>query len=302
MLALLPESVVRELRVVPVAAAGETLTVATTDPHNIALADRLSLLTARRVRLVQASREEIDAFIDRHYGRPGSETESVDSLMQDFDLDSRWPLLREGFAASASAPPARSRARRSGRAGRNAGPTAAPRAAAPRTDQTAGLDSTQPVGGPGMFTYVVEEGQRVLMRRPNGTMEVIVGPRRVWRGRNTFQPMPHFVAHPGEFLIVRFRDGRQEHLPGPAEVWFDPRVHQAVDRRGGAAARRQGGGRRLQPQGGHERRAAADRLRPDAVRAPARRVAAHVRLARLRRRLAGRPEGRQAGWSSRSSG
>ena len=49
-----------------------------------------------------------------------------------------------------------------------------------------------------MFTYVVEEGQRVLMRRPNGTMDVIVGPRRVWRGRNTFQPMPHFVAHPGD--------------------------------------------------------------------------------------------------------
>jgi len=79
-----------------------------------------------------------------------------------------------------------------------------------------------------VFTYVVEEGQRVLMRRPNGTMEVIAGPRRVWRGRNSFQPMPHFVAHPGDYLIVRYRDGRQEHLPGPSEVWFDSRVHQGV--------------------------------------------------------------------------
>ena len=76
-----------------------------------------------------------------------------------------------------------------------------------------------------MFFYTVEEGQRALMRRPNGTLEVIVGPRRVWRLWNTFRKMDHFVAHPDEFLIVRFRDGRQEHLAGPVEVWFDPRQH-----------------------------------------------------------------------------
>ena len=81
-----------------------------------------------------------------------------------------------------------------------------------------------------MWFYTVEEGQRVLMRRPNGTMDVVVGPQRVWQGRNTFPPMMHYVAHPGDYLIVRFRDGRQEHLPGPAEVWFDPRVHQEVTR------------------------------------------------------------------------
>lgn len=224
--ALLPESAVRELRVVPVAAAGEALTVATADPHNIALADRLSSLTARRVRLVQASREEIDAFIDRHYGRPGSGAETVDSPM--WELDTAAPSFDRGRTDSVSAPPALSRARG---AAAQAGPWVqgvALRAAAPRSDQTAGLDPTQPVGGPGVFTYVVEEGQCVLMRRPNGTMDVIAGPRRVWRGRNTFQPMPHFVAHPGDYLIVRYRDGRQEHLPGPSEVWFDSRVHQGV--------------------------------------------------------------------------
>jgi hypothetical protein len=53
-----------------------------------------------------------------------------------------------------------------------------------------------------MFFYTVEEGQRVLMTRLNGTMEIIVGPRRVWRGWSTFKPMAHFVAHPDEFLIV----------------------------------------------------------------------------------------------------
>src|SRR5579885_1708498 len=61
-------------------------------------------------------------------------------------------------------------------------------------------------------------------------MQVIVGPRRVWRGRNVFKEMAHYVAHPGEFLIVRYRDGRQEHLAGPAELWLDPRVHQEVTR------------------------------------------------------------------------
>ncbi len=81
-----------------------------------------------------------------------------------------------------------------------------------------------------MWFYVVEEGQRVLVRNPDGTMEVIVGPRRLWRGRRKFQRMIHHVAHPGDYLIVRYRDGRQEHLAGPAEVSFDPRVHQEITR------------------------------------------------------------------------
>ena len=227
LLALLPASAVREFRVVPIAAAGEALTVASADPHNIALADRLSSLTARRVRLVPASREEIDALIDRHYGRRGSGAESLDSLMEDFELDTEAHSFEGGFTASASAPPAPRAIGAAAWTRPKLRPTA-PRAAAPRPDQTAGNDRTPPVGGPGVFTYVVEEGQRVLMRRPNGTMDVVAGPRRVWRGRNTFQPMPHFVAHPGDYLIVRYRDGRQQHLPGPSEVWFDSRVHQGV--------------------------------------------------------------------------
>ena len=81
-----------------------------------------------------------------------------------------------------------------------------------------------------MWFYIVEEGHRVLVRNPDGTMEVVEGPRRVWRGRRHFQRMIHHVAHPGDYLIVRYRDGRQEHLPGPAEVWFDPRIHQEITR------------------------------------------------------------------------
>lgn len=79
-----------------------------------------------------------------------------------------------------------------------------------------------------MFSYVVEEGQRVLMCRADGTMEILIGPQKVSRFRKTFRKIPHFVAHPGEFLIVRYRDGQQEHIPGPTELWFDPRVHKEI--------------------------------------------------------------------------
>ncbi len=92
------------------------------------------------------------------------------------------------------------------------------------------IDSTHPQGPRGMFFYIVPEGEQVLMRYPDGRAEVMVGPRRIWKGRRTFVPMEHYVAHPGEFLIVRFRDGRQEHLPGPAHVWFDPRIHLQVSK------------------------------------------------------------------------
>jgi hypothetical protein len=93
-----------------------------------------------------------------------------------------------------------------------------------------GLDRTHSRGWISMFYYTVEDGQRVLMKRPDGTMEVLVGPRRVRRKSYRFEPMAHYVAHPGEFLIVRFRDGRQEHHPGPANVWLDPREHLEISK------------------------------------------------------------------------
>jgi hypothetical protein len=103
------------------------------------------------------------------------------------------------------------------------------RVAAPGTPRfDTGEDTTPDYGAKSMWHYTVEEGQRALMIRKDGRMEVIVGPRRVWRGSNRFERMRHFVAHPGDFLVVRFRDGRQEHVAGPADVWFDPRVHEGI--------------------------------------------------------------------------
>ncbi len=96
-----------------------------------------------------------------------------------------------------------------------------------------GRDPTRTTRSPGMFSYTVEDGEHVLMVRRDGTMEEIVGPRRVSTFGVTFRRMEHYVAHPGEFLVVRYRDGRQEHVVGPAHVWLDPRKHLSATREEG---------------------------------------------------------------------
>jgi hypothetical protein len=229
-----PESLARENMAVPISVEGETVTLATVDPDDIALADKLTFVLARNIRLVPASPAEISEFIGRNYGEAGEE--SVDSMLQEFnDSESEPDTIdtddaSEVFAVASRAPVASHGAsRRGGLAPARSLRHPAPAGLRP-VPAIRGLDTIRPLGGSGVFTYVVEEGQHALMRRPDGTMEVLAGPKRVWRGRNTFHPMQHYVAHPGEYLIVRYRDGRQEHRPGPTEVWFDPRVHQEVAR------------------------------------------------------------------------
>jgi hypothetical protein len=224
---LIPESVARENQVMPLEFDGETVTLAAVDPNNIALADKLTFLLNRRIRLVACSSETIRGLLNRHYGQ--TLTESVDSMLQEFsdtstDFDAAF---EEETAAQAPAPPRAAAPATPARPRPTFAQVTRPRAA-DRPHRQEGRDYTRPLGGSGMFFYIVEEGQRVLVRRPNGSMEILVGPQRVWYGRNTFVRMEHYVAHPGEFLIVRYRDGRQEHLPGPTEVWLDPRVHQEI--------------------------------------------------------------------------
>lgn len=99
--------------------------------------------------------------------------------------------------------------------------------AAMRAEQ-AGLDPNTHGWRWGLFYITVEDGQRALLVDRDGTMEEIVGPRRVWSFRKRVRAMAHHVAHPGEFLLVRYRDGRQEHVRGPAHLWFDERQHLSV--------------------------------------------------------------------------
>jgi hypothetical protein len=222
---LLPESVARENVVFPLRLDGETLYVAAADPNNIPLADKLSFLLNKKVRLVPRPVAEITAAINRNYGQ--TETESVDSMLVEY-TDTAVAL------GDHEAP----RRAKSWGLFRSLGRTVVEfkKGVKGIEDELGGRpavggeDTTPDYGTETMWYYTVEEGQRALMVRRDGRMEVVVGPRRVWKGWSRFEKMRHFVAHPGEFLIVRFRDGRQEHLPGPTDVWFDPRVHESVTR------------------------------------------------------------------------
>jgi MshEN domain len=239
-LELVPESVAREHLILPLSLDGETLTCAAARPDNLLVQDQLSFILNKRVRFVAAPPDAIRAAINRHYGQ--TETESTDSFLSEFTDTAINFQDRDGPA----------RRGRLAVLGRSLGKPVTPfkrgikrvEDAGPETESISslvanlntadtrypGLDPTGRIGKSGMLHYVVEEGQRALMVAPDGRMEVIVGPRRLWWGRNEFRLMKHFVAHPGEFLIVRYRDGRQEHRPGPTDVWFDPREHLSITR------------------------------------------------------------------------
>jgi hypothetical protein len=218
---LLPESLAREHLIFPVALEDDTLTLAAVNHDDIALRDQISSILAMKIRLIAASPQEVESLIRSH---PRADSLAVESLLQSLDdegEDESWRLGQRALDAPASLAPEAARDRILSR-------SATARRREPGAASRSGLDLTPSMGESGVWFYVIEEGQCALVRYPNGTMEIIAGPKRVWRGRRKIQPMVHHVAHPGDYLIVRYRDGRQEHLAGPAEVWFDPRVHQEV--------------------------------------------------------------------------
>ena len=255
---LIPESVARENFVFPVALEGRSLHVATTDTSDILLRDKLSFIINKDIKFVEYSRADILRAINEHYGR--SETESVDSMLVEF-TDTAVDFTRtadrsSGAARHTGAPtPQDWRAVRLPRSASAHGekprkPTQAIKSALKLEGvgsgdfdldemsegpgeyglNNSGEERSPNLGRNGVWYYTVEDGQRALMIRKDGRMEVIVGPRRVWIGSSRFERMRHFVAHPGDFLIARFRDGRQEHIAGPADIWFDPRIHEQITR------------------------------------------------------------------------
>jgi hypothetical protein len=230
-LELVPESVARENTILPLRLDGETLTVAAVNPDNIDVRDKLTFILNKKIRFETHPRVDIHAAINRHYGT--DQTRSVDSMIADF-TDTALEYAMAAHSPSVR-PPARSVAKM-----RRLGVVPADYAS-DEFDLALGeneshsspssLGHSHPESGSdGMFYYTVEEGQRVLRVYYDGRMEVIAGPRRVWRGWSRFERMRHFVAHPGDFLLIRFRDGQQEHVPGPAEIWFDPRIHEQITR------------------------------------------------------------------------
>lgn len=79
---LIPESVARENTCIPIEFQGERLLVAVPDAMNIEVMDKLRFILNKDVELTMASSESIQTAINRYYGQ--SETESVDSMIQEF--------------------------------------------------------------------------------------------------------------------------------------------------------------------------------------------------------------------------
>lgn len=80
---LVPESVARENVCLPIEFENERLTVAVVDPMNFELVEKLRFVLNRDVEMVMSPKEQILAGVNRYYGQ-GGQTESVDSMLQEF--------------------------------------------------------------------------------------------------------------------------------------------------------------------------------------------------------------------------
>ena len=79
---LVPESVARENIVIPLERDEESLTIAIHDPMKYEVLDKLRFILNCEIKVTLASKEAIQAAINRHYGQ--DETESVDSMITEF--------------------------------------------------------------------------------------------------------------------------------------------------------------------------------------------------------------------------
>ena len=79
---MVPESVARENRVIPLAQEGNVLKIITSEPDNYDVIQKLQFILNKDIQPVLADREQIVAAINRHYGQ--TETESVDSMIAEF--------------------------------------------------------------------------------------------------------------------------------------------------------------------------------------------------------------------------
>ncbi|MDB5384480.1 MAG: hypothetical protein JWM11_126 [Planctomycetaceae bacterium] len=226
---MMPASICWENVCIPYAKDEDRLYVAVIDADNVGLADKLSFVLGQDVRLTQAPERQIRAALIRH----GIElqTESVDSILNEFtETACDFTGSTSPLAEISQSPSRPASALRSSTLSKLANSQKACRAEAYSRQTSPRLISDPSRPRLGMFFYTIPDGTRVLMTRADGTREILVGPKCVWRGRSEFQEMMQYIAHPGDYLIIRFRDGHQEHVIGPAEVWRDPRIHDQIER------------------------------------------------------------------------
>lgn len=81
---LVPESLARENVVMPLAQEGGAIKVIMHDPMDFETLDKLRFVLNREISIALAPRESIVEAINRYYGSATSESESVDSMLQEF--------------------------------------------------------------------------------------------------------------------------------------------------------------------------------------------------------------------------
>ena len=81
---LVPESVARDNIVMPLTSEGGTIKVIMHDPMDFDTIDKLRFVLNREIEVALAPKEAIVEAINRYYGSATTETESVDSMLQEF--------------------------------------------------------------------------------------------------------------------------------------------------------------------------------------------------------------------------
>ena len=79
---LVPESVARENKIIPVSETDDTIRVLVSDPFDIETIEKLRFILNRKVDTALAPKEHIQEAINRYYGQ--TEGESADSMLQEF--------------------------------------------------------------------------------------------------------------------------------------------------------------------------------------------------------------------------
>jgi type IV pilus assembly protein PilB len=83
-LELVSEPMAQLYRVIPLGLAGNTLSIASSEPQKIQIADELRTLLGYDIDVKVATSAEIDKAIEKHYS---SESESVESIVEDLEAD-----------------------------------------------------------------------------------------------------------------------------------------------------------------------------------------------------------------------
>ncbi len=98
---LVPESIARENLVMPLASETGVIRVIMHDPMDFETLDKLRFVLNREISIAIASKEAITEAINRYYGGATRETDSVDSILQEF-TDTAIDYSEEGMGTGRS--------------------------------------------------------------------------------------------------------------------------------------------------------------------------------------------------------